>query len=138
MPSIMFLIQGLFFTKDYIMRIGLDAEIGERVLLQPAMFRTMFSGIIKLPKDSIGGEGALMDVFGNSILTEVNLSDESFSFVKKYDRRNDIIQYKFQREGEFWVGNYSGPAVGKGAVRCILLPINKTFFGPKGLEKYFN
>jgi len=131
-----FLIQGLFFTEDYALGIGFDPEIGERVIMKPAMFRTMFAGIIKLDEGG-NGEGALFDYYGDSILTNIKLTEEKLNFVKKYNNRNDIICYKLKKVAGLWVGFYNGQATGKGAVRCILQATDEKFFLPSGLEEFF-
>jgi hypothetical protein len=140
MKSKMYLVQGMFFTEERIMAIGFDSEIKERAMMKLAISRAMFSGIIKLPEGEENGEGALLDHYGESILTNVKLSNENgtVTFSKRYNGRSDFIKYFLKRENAFWVGYYQGSATGKGAVRCILSPIDKEFFTPKGLEDFFN
>lgn len=136
MEKKLFLIQGLFFANDYIMGISHDPEIGERATINQAMFRTMFAGVIRFSEDYPGGEGALLDHYGTSILSEVELTDDKLSFKKRYDHRRDIILYELNKSGDCWAGSYSGNAVGTGAVKCQLLPIGEDFFMPTGLERF--
>lgn len=136
MKKKLFLVQGIFFTKDYAMGIGHDPEIGERVVVNPAVFRTMFSGVIKFIEEAAKYEGALKDHYGTSILFDIELSEDKFVFRKKYEHRRDTILYQLEKRGDIWLGSYGGPAVGFGAAKCQLIPIEEEFFLPTGVEEF--
>ena len=48
--------------------------------------------------------------------------------MKKYFERNDIIAYQFKKQGEIWIGEYSGDEVGKGTAKCILTQVSDDIF----------
>lgn len=137
----MFLIQGIFFTQDSRLGIANDPEIGPRVSIEPVIIRCMYGGLLKVPdlldSSTPYGEGALHDQYGNSLLTAVELTEERLRFYKQYDNRSDSITYDFHKEGNIWIGSYGGSMVGVGASRCILTPMEKEFWHPKGLEEFF-
>lgn len=136
MEKKLFLIQGLFFTRDYALSVKHDPEIGERVAMDQAVFRTMFSGVIKFIEESAKYEGALTDHYGSSILFDIELSEDKFIFKKRYEHRRDVILYQLEKDGDVWIGSYGGPAVGAGAVRCQLIPVDEDYFMPTGLERF--
>jgi hypothetical protein len=139
--SRIFLIQGLFFTKDSMLAIRVDPEIGERVAIQTAITHTMYAGVLKFPEGiNYAGVGALQDHYGVSDLSVVRMTKDSLTFVKKYSHRRDTIFYNLNpisAESNIWIGNYSGDDVGYGAVRCIITEISEDFFSPLGLEVNF-
>ncbi|MEI6836013.1 MAG: hypothetical protein WCK59_04230 [Candidatus Falkowbacteria bacterium] len=137
MKTRLYLVHGIFFQNNLMLGISLDSEIGERAEIQPATFRTMFAGVIKFTDNFYDGVGALSDNYGPSVLTDVSLEGNIIRFKKKYERRSDIISYELKKDEDAWIGSYFGPAVGKGAVRCLLTPISEEFFLPTGLEKFF-
>jgi hypothetical protein len=137
MENKLYLIHGIFFQNNLMLGIGLDSEIVKRVEIQQATFRTMFAGVIKFADNFYEGVGALSDYYGPSVLTDVSLEETIIRFNKKYERRDDIISYELKKDGDIWIGSYSGSDVGMGAVKCLLIPISEDFFLPTGLEKFF-
>ena len=137
MENKLYLIHGIFFQNNLMLGIGFDSEIGERAEIKQATFRTMFAGVIKFTDNFYEGVGALSDHYGPSVLTDVSLEETIIRFDKKYERRGDIISYELKKDGDIWIGSYSGQAVGIGAVKCLLIPISEDFFLPTGLEKFF-
>ena len=103
----------------------------------------MFSGVIFPPANKMsmssmdkngvvyyGLTGFLIDHFGESLLHGVRISSEELTFQKEYVLRHDRIEYKFNRQGDLWVGGYTGPAVGIGGAKCIITEVRDDFFVP--------
>src|SRR3989344_3524944 len=95
----MWLIQGLFFQNQEwldVERVPIDGNI---VVIKSDLIQTMFGGIIypdtKRAIHTLTGE--IFDYFGLSVLSDVFVSEgQEVRFVKKYTRRNDLIEYSFK------------------------------------------
>jgi len=93
----------------------------------------MFSGVIYPDQNNVLGglAGEMNDQFGQSQLSHVILfPDERVKFVKKYNHRDDRIEYEFIKEGSIWVGKYSGPVVKEGNAKCIITQVPEELFLP--------
>lgn len=127
-----YLIQGFFFSESLYPGIGYD-ESGAKVFLQEVTLRSMFSGVIgpqeqNNPADLIG---RMTDHYGNSILTCIQIENDSLFFTKLYEHRKDSIQYQFKKCADgTWEGIYRGKASGSGRARCILTPVSESFLLP--------
>ena len=92
-----------------------------------------FAGMIHPEQDSV--EGQLTDKFGDSVLTDVEVSvgtPETIAFTKTYTNRKDHIRYKFTRKSDdIWLGVYDGPATGKGKVNAVITNVAFNFLTPK-------
>lgn len=118
-----YLIQGFFYQKHSWLDIAhrSETEGGAGVVIRGGLCRFMYSGVI-FPNfeepDQLIGE--MLDHFGESELLGVKITQEDVSFTKKYLQRSDYINYVFRKEGELWVGEYFGSAVGRGDSKCIV------------------
>lgn len=121
------MIQGFFFQGQMLLGIGYGID-GARAVINQAMVRDMFAGVFGEGEFSEEWEGSLVDAFGNSTLSGVELAETQFRFDKSYDGRDDKIHYEFRRDGAIWVGEYSGDYVGKGGASCIITPIPRRMF----------
>lgn len=126
------LIQGFFFQHQAFFQIvqRAESEGGAGVIIQPGLMRCIFSGVISQdPRNALGGLlGEMTDYFGESILSDIRLTENCFTFQKKYNDRPDSIQYIFRKEKSFWTGEWQGLAVGKGKAVCITTKVPESFF----------
>ncbi|MBI3334700.1 hypothetical protein HYZ97_04385 [Candidatus Pacearchaeota archaeon] len=68
-------------------------------------------------------QGQMIDVWGPSII-KGEMSDREMQFKKRYEFREDIIEYKFKKQGYLWVGGYQGNiGVGEGKAQCVAAKI---------------
>jgi hypothetical protein len=126
----MFLIQGVFFQKrqflttTYLPREGLSPVLGNGV------FYSMFCGSIwvdpQKPSQLVGG---LMDQFGDSLLSSIEMTPDFLRFKKKYSQREYTIDYDLVPLGQgMWKGTWKSiPSVGMGPARCILTEVPNNF-----------
>jgi len=128
-----YLIQGFFFQHQGWLGLGMSSE-GEGVVtvINSGLCRFMYSGVIYPDKhNALGGfAGQMSDHFGDSQLSKVVVLPEEVRFVKKYDRRDDLIDYKFSKQNGLWVGKYSGPVVGQGGAKCVITEVTEDLFRP--------
>ncbi len=127
------LIQGFFFQNQHWLSIAHRSEVegGVGVVINEGLCRCMYSGVIfPNPHNEQELIGEMFDHFGESELFDVKITQEEAQFAKKYDNRNDIIYYKFRREGELWVGGYSGSATGSGGAKCTIVEAPDSLFLP--------
>jgi hypothetical protein len=126
----MLLIQGVFFqdrqflTTAYLPKESLCPVVGH------SRFYSMFAGSLWIdPKEPSQLIGGLMDEFGDSLLSSVEMSKQSLRFKKKYLRREYVIDYDFVAlEGGIWEGKWKSiPSIGEGTARCILTQIPSGF-----------
>ena len=121
-----YLIQGFFFQEG-------EWQILKNGTITPAIFGTydyMFAGII-FPDEmnAVGGfTGKMQDCWGESVLSSVHFHPESYlDFIKKYEKRQDLVEYHFKLQNGVWSGEFSGSEVGKGVARCIITKIDEDF-----------
>lgn len=129
----MYFINGMFWQQGQMPFIGHDAQIGEVVMLGERQLEAVFSGLIGELSLTDGNDGFLVDIFGQSVLSNFSVSETKMEFRKQYRRRLDddafLIQYTFTKsEGGIWNGDWKAPAVGKGEARCMLTEIPSNFF----------
>jgi len=128
-----YLIQGFFFQNRQWLGLDMSTE-GEGVIavVRQGLCRNLFSGVM-FP-DTLGGLiGEMNDRCGESELSKVVISSNSFQFEKNYKERvNRPISYSFRRKGLLWIGEYSGETVGRGGATCITTEVsdNNLFYPP--------
>lgn len=130
-----YLIQGVFFQSQQVFDIGFRSVEGAVPVLKEGIYSSMFCGAISPCRgDQSELSGSLVDQFGESILTKIELSPTrleptKFSFTKKYNHRSDLIQYSFETQvGNVWVGKWRGIAVGSGVAKCKLTEVTDLDF----------
>ena len=81
-----------------------------------------YYGFIKfIGDDQENGIGWLMDQFGQAVISNVNMTEDSLRFCKKYEDRDDLVIYEFKKaEKDCWTGYYCGSAVGQGLSDCVI------------------
>lgn len=124
------LIQGFFFQNFQSLGIAFGPD-GSMTVVRGGLYRFMFAGAIfseTIHSTILVGE--MNDCFGESHLFNVVITKDELTFEKKYEHRRDYINYKFQREGNIWVGGYEGLAVGIGGAKCITTEVPAIFFQP--------
>lgn len=130
----MWLLQGVFFQNNSWLDTAYTGD-GLNVVIKNGLIRTMFFGCIFRDWRNVANNtfvGEMSDQYGTSVLSDVFVSlGHEVRFTKKYQQRPDLIHYTFiVKEGGVFVGEYSGPRVGNGIARCILTPIQESFFDP--------
>lgn len=109
--------------------IGHAPIIGEVVMIGEAQVEAVFSGMIGERIINKISDGFLVDVYGQSELTDFEVREKNMQFTKRYFHRDDEILYDFKKsEGGVWVGRWHGKRVGEGGTKCILTEIPETFF----------
>lgn len=128
------LIQGFFFQFKMGLGTGFDESGEERAIVHGGLCRFMFAGIIFPDRESsLGGMvGEMNDDWGYSLLSDVRISADEVSFVKRYEDRDDVIRYKFRREGSLWTGEFEGSFVGRGGAKCMITEAPEGLFVPHG------
>lgn len=128
-----YLVQGFYFQEHQSFGLGYLPEIGDAVVLNNDLYRSMFAGMIWREDGSDDWEGFLSDPAGESLLTSVRLQPNLLEFEKYYQHRDDCINYLFSIAdgGSFWAGVYSGELVGKGSTTCILTPLDEDMLSPR-------
>ena len=76
-----------------------------------------------------GYEGHLTDIFGYSLLTEIQVTKYEVSFIKMYEGRIDPIKYTLNKKPgtELWTGTYEGEKAGSDQVNCIITEVHIDF-----------
>lgn len=133
----MFLIQGCFFQNQEWLGLRTEPIEGTVCVIEKGLIWDMFAGIIRhnpnFPPQLIGG---MLDHYGESILSDIEINDIQVRFTKRYERRSDEILYSFKvKEGNTWAGKYSGEAVGKGLSRCVITEVDDSFSDQRKLMK---
>lgn len=133
------LIQGIFFQNKQSLEIAyIGGGVGSTVVVNEELCETIFAGVIWQDRQNVLGglAGNMMDLSGVSRLALVRVSDTEVRFKKLYYGRDDEILFVFsRREGDVWLGEYSGAAVGNGIARCILTEVSDDFFDPNSLAQ---
>jgi hypothetical protein len=126
------LIQGFFWQHWEWIETGMDKMGDVAAMIASGRCRFMFAGTIFPASgnalDTLAGD--MTDHFGHSILSEVVLLPREVTFVKKYDARPAVINYRFVRDGEIWIGEFAGEKVRLGKARCIITEVPDSFFHP--------
>ena len=142
-----FLIQGLFYQNKmglYVEHSSRTGSLGPRIMIHENLNQYMYAGAMWLDPDARVQilVGIVYDVFGHALLSNIEMSKEAFSFTKSYasrplphqDEEQPPINYSFRiRDGQSWVGEYSGRDTGTGVTRCILTEVPEDFFSPDPL-----
>lgn len=120
-----YLVQGFYFQQRQLFRLGMKPGVGEAVVVDSALCRSMFSGVVWREDDWDEWQGFLSDPAGVSTLSSIELAPNKFSFEKQYEHRDDSIRYLFAAADtdQFWTGGYYGDAVGAGYANCIVTPL---------------
>lgn len=99
----------------------------ERFLLIQGLFldntdnQRHFQGSI-FEKEGVWG-GMMVDMFGDSELSEIELTPEKLTFTKIYRHRNDKIFYCLEKDPEknsVWRGDYDGVETGSNKAICLI------------------
>lgn len=91
----------------------------------------IFGGWFRMDEGQDTFEGGLMDGWGLSKI-EGLLREEQLTFDKRYQGREDVIHYSFEKEGDLWVGSYDGSKTLKGGA---LAKTNKISFSRDDISR---
>ena len=72
-------------------------------------------------------DGQLIDSYGASQIGG-RMTDDSLKFGKKYTDRDNIIHYKFKKQGDFWIGEYDGIFSDSGEAKCLTTLLEEDAF----------
>ena len=76
-------------------------------------------------------EGTIIDVYGESYMSCIELTSDRFIFTKRYVHREDTLQYRLSKQSDgTWQGVYEGRSAGTGNCRCIVTQVHEDFFHP--------
>lgn len=134
-----YLVAGSFFEWQEAIDLEHSINTGE-LWARAALTSSLYVGVICDDPDITESGvpilvGNMADEYGESKISDITLTDTEFKFSKKYAGRKDTIFYTFQKDGEKWVGEYSGTNVGKGLSRCVLTLIPDDFFDPRSISE---
>lgn len=125
-----YLINGVFFQPGVGFGVGYGAG-GLRAKVFQLVRHNFFTGVFSFsdPSSPHNGSGQMMDLFGDSELTSVTMTDTRFAFNKKYTGRGDTIRYIFEKKrGDIWVGTFAGAKTGVGDVNCLVTKVTEDLF----------
>ena len=118
-----FLVQGFFYQDSHSLTI-----VGGAPAFYPVKKFDMFMGMFgKNPENPDEMHGRMNDKYGDSIITDIRLDKNRFSFLKKYKSREDTIRFRFQKSGSIWVGTFQGKAVRRGIAQCVVSRVPADF-----------
>ena len=122
-------IQGVIFQRGHIYGTAYKPGIGIAATIKNAMIYAMFHGVVG--PDETAPEtfcGSMTDKFGDSQIAGFQVTNKELRFDKYYKNR-PVIHYIFtKKEGDVWLGTYSGEDCGKGETKCTLTCLDETFF----------
>ncbi len=130
------LIQGIFFQSvdDDIVALAITEDDNLAVAMRYGTGQFMFQGSIWEDVDNRNVLiGSMEDQFGVSRLSNIKFTADCVMYTKRYEQRKDDILYVFQRrDGDSWVGTYTGTLTGIGIARCWLreVPENHLYAEP--------
>jgi hypothetical protein len=126
------LIQGFFWQHREWIETGMDQMGDVAAMVASGRCRFMFAGTIFPASGNVLDTlvGDMTDDFGRSTLSEVILMPREVTFVKKYDDRPAVINYRFVRDGGIWIGEFAGGEVRLGKARCVITEVPDIFFRP--------
>lgn len=136
-----FLIQGMFFQNNHWLGLETRPIDGVVTMIYSGLCQYMFAGAMWQDPNHVLGDltGHMQDSFGNSVLSDIRISESEVTFTKAYDRKEDLIRYTFKRqEGQIWIGEYEGEACGTGVSSCIITKVDSEFFQPDFIMKKLN
>lgn len=131
------LIQGFFYKngRDSISHNKKLNKKGADWALKSGLFRKlMFSGIIfpdQNKSDKLVGE--MMDQCGWSRLFDINVTDRNLEFSQRYNDKKifgDLASFKFERNGDVWIGNRVSIGYDEGAAVCFTTEVPNDLFLP--------
>ena len=131
-------ISGMFFQENVSPKLGCGSE-GIGLYMHTQMLQTHFSGIIYDDPDSAMPKliGLMQDQYGNSKLSGIGYDPENTDliFVKKYEDRDDSIEYTFSKRDRrgVWIGKYEGELTGSGVAWCVTNDIEDYLLKPSSL-----
>ncbi len=122
-----YLIQGIIFQTGPLFSTRNKPGIDTAVFVQEAMHHGIFNGAVGGDEHAESFSGEMTDKWGNSKITDFIINGNKLTFVKKYERRPGI-NYEFTKKGDIWYGSYDGPDCGTGKSKCVLTPVDESFW----------
>jgi hypothetical protein len=87
-----------------------------------------FAGYFKRnPSTGLILDSQLIDSLGSSQIGGKMIGD-ILAFGKKYDNREEIINYRFEKKENLWVGRYFGYLTGEGESKCLTTLLEEDAF----------
>ena len=125
--STIYLIQGIIFQARSLLSTRNKPSIGTAVFIQEAMHHGIFSGAVGGGEHAESLSGEMTDEWGNSKITDFIINGDKLTFIKTYEGRPGI-NYEFTKKSNIWYGSYNGPDCGTGKSKCILTPVQESFW----------
>lgn len=140
MPQKMFLIQGVFFQSRH--SLHTEPLPGHNPVQDANDNASQFAFSGSFSADGLDEPqelfGTMVDCYGNSRIGNIKLTEERFSFIKRYEHRSDEIRYEFFKSGSIWVGKWSGRSVGSGYANCIVTEVPESFSKLRATATLYN
>lgn len=126
-------IAGTFYqeTTEPLIVYAAEAVGGTHVELVAQQMSHTFSGYFAIiNKEMLEiGHGVMIDTYGPSALSILEMEDDKFIFQKSYERSENIVSYFMQRgDSGVWTGRYHSLQVGEGDARCLLTELPEALF----------
>jgi hypothetical protein len=131
------LIQGIFFQTQEGLRLGYGTEHGMGLYVSKGIYQFPYAGAAWMDDGPMPDlTGRMSDDFGYSELFDIHISEDEVRFSKNYKDRpagpQHHIHYVFKiRDGNSWVGEYTGERCGTGISRCFITEVPDEFFQPE-------
>lgn len=124
-----YFIEGIFFQVGDIYSKGHNPGTLCLEIIQDSLTHCIYHGIVfSIDYHERFFEGCMVDLFGKSVITDFEISINELKFKKKYAEK-PIINYSFnKKEGNIWIGEFSGEHCGLGDSKCIITQFEKSFF----------
>ncbi len=127
----MYSLQGIIFQQGHAFGIGHKPGIGAAVRIEKAFNYGMFHAVVG-PSEENSEElcGHMNDRWGQSKITNFQISEEGVSFTKWYTNRPPIDYVLSNKKENIWIGTWEGEDCGTGVCKCIVNEIDESFFNP--------
>jgi hypothetical protein len=124
----LYLLQGIIFQNGHVLGIGQMPGIGSAVTINKALIYAVFNGIVgpSVPKGNYTGH--MNDKWGESGISDFQISDTELTFSKHYKNRPPIHYLFNKKDGHIWLGGYVGADCGRGDSKLIITEIEESFF----------
>ena len=128
-----YLLQGIIFQNGSIYGIGNKPGIGSAATIKPAMIFAMFHGIVG-PNVLNELTGEMSDKWGESSITNFELTENTLTYIKHYNCRPPIHYSFTKKEDGSWSGKYSGIDCGEGEANIHVVETFESFLSPESIK----
>jgi len=130
MKKQIYLIQGIIFQENPVLKLANKQDVEFALEIAIAMMFTMFHGIVGPLNEGEGFGGQMHDRWGDSLIVDFKINEDELEFTKKYEKRPPIF-YSFKKgKGDVWIGGWHGPDCGNGKCKCVVVSADEAFLVP--------